>query len=95
MQYTFDFTMADSVRDHMATTTKNIISMLENLHNEVSTSLASWESGAREEYNRAKTEWDAAAARMPQSLGQAELALSEISGGYLQVEHWGANRWMG
>lgn len=95
MQYTFDFTMADSVRDHMATTTKNIISMLENLHNEVSTSLANWESGAREEYNRAKADWDAAAAQMPQSLGQAELALSEISGGYLAVEHWGAGRWLG
>ena len=94
MEYTFDFNMADGVRDHMATATKNIISMLENLHNEVSTSLANWESGARDQYNQAKTEWDAAAAQMPQSLGQAESALSEISSGYLQVEHWGANRWM-
>lgn len=94
MEYTFDFNMADSVRDHMATATKSIISMLETLHNEVSTSLASWESGAREQYNQAKTEWDAAAAQMPQSLGQAEQALSEISSGYLQVEHYGAGRWM-
>jgi len=95
VQYTFDFTMADGVRDHMATITKSIISMLENLHSEVSTSLASWESGAREQYNQAKAEWDAAAAQMPQSLGQAETALSEISNGYLQVEHYGAGRWLG
>jgi WXG100 family type VII secretion target len=94
VQYTFDFNMADGVRDHMASITKNIISLLENLHNEVSSSLASWESGARDEYNRAKQEWDAAAAQMPQSLGRAEQALAEISNGYLSVEHFGANRWM-
>lgn len=92
-QYTFNFAMADGVRDHMASITRQLIDMLESLHNDVSTSLASWESGAREQYNLAKADWDAAAAKMPEALGRAEVVLSEITNGYLQVEHWGANRW--
>ncbi|MGH3431425.1 MAG: WXG100 family type VII secretion target [Thermocrispum sp.] len=92
-RYTFDFTMAEAVAGHMAQITKQIQTMLEDLHSEVQGSLAEWESSAREAYNVAKAEWDAAAARMPDALAKGQAALTQISGGYSQVETHGVNMW--
>ena len=92
-EYRFNFSMADQVRDHMASINNEIHSMLSTLDGDVRKSLASWESGAREAYDAAKLQWDAAAGRMPASLGRAEQALSAISDGYLQVEHFGIDQW--
>jgi len=92
-QYQFNFALADETRDNMAMVTNRIHSLLEDLNAEVQTSLANWESGARDEYNAAKLEWDAAAARMPAALGRAEVALASISDGYLRVEHYGMDLW--
>lgn len=93
--YTFSFGQADLVRDHMATITNRVHTMLEELHSNVSRSLADWESGARAEYDTAKAQWDAAAARMPAALGRAEQTLQSISDGYLHVEHYGVDLWRG
>ena len=92
-QYTFSFGLADGVRDHMATVTNRIHTMLETLHNDVSNSLADWDSDARNAYNDAKRVWDDASARMPAALGGAEQALASISDGYLRVEHHGVDLW--
>lgn len=92
-EYQFNFALADETRDNMAMITNRIHTLLEDLNSEVQTSLANWESGARDAYNAAKAEWDAAAARMPAALGRAEVALSSISDGYLRVEHYGVDLW--
>jgi WXG100 family type VII secretion target len=92
-EYEFNFGQADQVRDHMATITNRIHTMLDDLHRDVSSSLAGWESAARDEYNLAKTEWDAASGRMPAALGRAEQTLASISDGYLRVEHYGIDLW--
>lgn len=94
-QYQFNFGAADQTRDQMATITKRIQTMLEELHSNVQGSLQNWESSAREQYNVSKQKWDAAAAEMPKCLNRAEVSLQEISNGYLKVEHTGAGMWGG
>ncbi|MDT7726520.1 MAG: hypothetical protein QOI21_3096 [Actinomycetota bacterium] len=91
--YKFNFQQADVVRDDMAAITKNIQNMLTDLDSQVRGSLQEWTSDARESYDASKLKWDAAAAKMPEALGRAEMALAEISNGYLQVEHTGAGMW--
>lgn len=93
--YTFDRGMADSVRDEMARVTMQLKTELENMHTQVTTTLADWQDGAKEMYDFAKKEWDEAAGRMPQSLNAAEVALNQITDGYLKIEHTGVNAWGG
>jgi uncharacterized protein YukE len=87
--------MADSVRDQMAAITKRLQTELETMHQQVIGNLQDWQDGAKDQYMVAKTQWDAAAARMPQSLNSAEVALSQITNGYLKVEQSGVNAWGG
>lgn len=91
--YTFNFQTADSVRDSMAAYTKAMLDQLNDLNTMAQNSLASWDGAAREAYMVHKTNWDSAAAKMPEALGRAEAALNEISGGYLQVEHYAQGMW--
>ncbi|MFB9909020.1 WXG100 family type VII secretion target [Allokutzneria oryzae] len=93
--YTFDRGMADSVRDQMAAVTKRLQTELETMHQQIITTLADWKDGAKEQYMVAKHHWDAAAQRMPHSLNSAEVALNQITGGYLKIEHSGVNAWGG
>jgi ESAT-6 family protein len=93
--YTFDRGMADSVRDQMAAVTKRLQTELENMHQQILQSLGDWQDGAKDQYMVAKSQWDAAAARMPHSLNSAEVALNNITGGYLKIEHTGMNAWGG
>ncbi|MEC3975222.1 WXG100 family type VII secretion target [Amycolatopsis sp. H20-H5] len=93
--YQFSFQLADMTRDHMATITMRMRTMLEELDGNVNKSLADWTSDARAAYQVSKQKWDDAAQKMPQSLQRAEVALNEISNGYLQVEHTGTNMWNG
>jgi len=90
----FNFQIADSVRDNMATYTKAMLDQLDDLHAMAQNSLASWDDAAREAYLVRKANWDNAAAKMPEALGRAESALNEISGGYLQVEHYARGMWL-
>ncbi|MFI9005947.1 WXG100 family type VII secretion target [Actinosynnema sp. NPDC053489] len=93
--YTFDRGMADHVRDQMAEVTKRLQAELENMHQQVMNTLQDWEDGAKDQYLVAKSQWDGAAQRMPHSLNSAEVALNQITGGYLKVEHSGVNAWGG
>lgn len=93
--YTFNYGVADTVRDEMAQVTITLRNELESMEQQVALAMQDWDDGAKQQYAVAKQQWDAAAARMPYSLAQAEIALNNISGGYLQVEHTGANAWGG
>jgi uncharacterized protein YukE len=90
----FNFQIADSVRDSMATYTKALLDQLDDLDTLARNSLAGWDDAAREAYAVHKANWDAAAARMPEALGRAESALNELSGGCLRVEHYAQGRWL-
>ncbi|HEX7305454.1 WXG100 family type VII secretion target [Lentzea sp.] len=93
--YTFNPAMADTVRDEMARVTKLLKTELENMDQQVRLTLADWDDAAKRSYDQAQREWTAAANRMPHSLHAAEVALSEITSGYLKVEHTGMNAWGG
>ncbi|PRY38970.1 WXG100 family type VII secretion target [Umezawaea tangerina] len=93
--YTFDRGMADSVRDQMASVTMALRSELERMDQQVQSTLQDWQDGAKDQYLVAKSQWDEVAARMPNSLHSAEVALSEITDGYLKIEHTGMNAWGG
>lgn len=93
--YTFNRPMADATRDTMANVTKTLLEQLRDLDVQCQSSLAEWSDTARDQYDDAKRQWDRAALRMPTSLGHAEKALNDITGGYLRVEHTGANQWGG
>jgi uncharacterized protein YukE len=93
--YTFNRAMADSVRDRMATVTRLLQSELDSMDQQVRATLADWQDGAKSSYEHAKVQWDAAAARMPHSLHAAEVALNQITSGYLKIEHTGMNAWGG
>lgn len=91
---TFNFQIADSVRDSMAACTRAVLDQLDDLDTLARNSLAGWDSATREAYAVHKANWDAAAARMPEALGRAESALHELSGGCLRVEHYARGRWL-
>jgi WXG100 family type VII secretion target len=93
--YTFNFSLAEGTCSDMSTITSNIQNMLTDLEQEVQGSLQEWTSDARDAYNVSKAKWDAAAAKMPEALGRAQNALTEISSGYSQVERAGGNMWGG
>ncbi|MFD9698135.1 WXG100 family type VII secretion target [Lentzea sp. NPDC059081] len=93
--FTFDRGMADSVRDQMATITKNLQTELQNMDTQVRAALGDWTGQDKDQYEFAKREWDAAAARMPSSLNRAETVLNVITDGYLKIEHQGMNSWSG
>lgn len=92
--HTFNFQIADSVRDSMAACTKAVLDQLEDLDAMARNSMVGWDGAAREAYAVHKASWDDAVARMPEALGRAESALNEISGGCLRVEHYAQGRWL-
>lgn len=92
--YTFNFQLADQVRDSMASITKNMLATLTDLDLMARHSLQEWSGSAQQAYATHKQKWDAAAAQMPAALGRAESALAEISNGYLQVEHYAQSMWI-
>ncbi|MDQ2588770.1 WXG100 family type VII secretion target [Saccharothrix yanglingensis] len=93
--YTFDQRMADQARDQMAEISIQLSNRLAQLEQEVQTTLKDWQGDARETYRIAQASWDAASKRMPASLHAAEVALQNITHGYLRVEHTGVNAFGG
>ncbi|GAA3464475.1 WXG100 family type VII secretion target [Saccharothrix longispora] len=89
--YTFDQRMADQARDQMAEVSVQLRNMLGQLNQELGTALQDWRGEARLAYEAAQKKWNAAADRMPSSLHSAEVALQNITNGYLRVEHTGVN----
>ncbi|WP_405060772.1 WXG100 family type VII secretion target [Kribbella sp. NBC_01505] len=93
--YSFNPTMADSTRDVMAIVTRQLLAELETMNANVLKVMQDWSGDARMQYDGAKQQWDQAAQRMPASLNAAEVALKELTNGYLQIEHTGVNAWGG
>jgi len=91
--YTFNFQIAGSVCDNMAAYTRAMLDQLSDLNTMAQNSLASWDGTAREAYTAHKAKWDAAAAKMPEALGRAESALTEITSGYQQAETYAQGMW--
>lgn len=77
----------------MGSITQNIKGLLDQLDRDVRVSLQEWTSDAKDEYERSKIKWDAAANQMPVSLGQAQVALGQIIDDYLRTERFGVNIW--
>jgi len=86
MIYTVDFARANSVLAQIESIDKQITSMLTSLEQDSQRNLAEWQSDARQVYQETKARWDASAARMPQLLGQARVALNEIITNYQRAE---------
>ncbi|MEU4746406.1 WXG100 family type VII secretion target [Actinosynnema sp. NPDC023658] len=93
--YTFDQRMADQARDQMAEISTRLRTKLAEMHEQVMSTLQEWDGPSRDQYQVAKSKWDAAANRMPHSLNAAEVALQNITGGYVRVEHTGVNAFGG
>lgn len=93
--YTFDYGVSSTVCDDMTQVTRNINQELDDMHQRVLTTLQDWKDSAKDEYWRAKGEWEALAAQMPATLAQAQTALVQISEGYGQVEKTGVSQWSG
>lgn len=73
--------------------TQNVREMLDQLDADVRGGLPDWTSEARNEYEASKLRWDAAAARMPESLGRAQMALGQIIDDDLSTEKYGTSIW--
>ncbi|MFI5735655.1 WXG100 family type VII secretion target [Kribbella sp. NPDC051587] len=93
--YSFNPTKADRTRDVMGIVTKQLMDELETMNTNVLKVMQDWTGDARMQYDIAKQQWDQAAQRMPASLNAAEVALRDITNGYLQIEHSGVNAWGG
>lgn len=87
--------MAEAIKDQMGAVTRKLQAELESMHQKVTSTLQDWQDGAKDQYMLAKKEWDDAAGRMPASLHAAEVALNNITDGYLKIEHTGMNAWGG
>jgi WXG100 family type VII secretion target len=86
MIYTVDFARAEAVLSQLDSIDRQIRTMLTTLEEDSQRNLAEWVGEARAAYAECKARWDASAARMPQLLGQAQIALREIMTGYRSAE---------
>jgi WXG100 family type VII secretion target len=91
--YEVSFSQMEFVAGEMDTITKNIQQMISNLDDSSKQRLAEWSSDARETYNIAKAQWDAAAEAMQQQSRAATAALGTITEHYVHGEKYGVNLW--
>lgn len=95
MNYTVSFSRVQSVLANMESIGKQIESTLRSLEQDTEKNLGEWNSEAKVAYRECKMRWDASAARMPQILAQARLALGEIMQNYNAVDRAGASTFGG
>ena len=91
--YTVNMATVGSVADDMATIATQIQTMLSELEASTAQHLAQWSSVARDAYNTAKAEWDAAAAQMQVQATNAHNALDQINTAYMGAEAQGSGMW--
>jgi WXG100 family type VII secretion target len=94
-EYDFNFPQAQNTNAAMNNATRQLQEILENLDSEVRTSLARWESDARDAYNISKAKWTAAANRMPLILASGATALGNVNETLTGAEKFGRNLWQG
>lgn len=91
--YKFNFTVADTVLDHMDTVNSNLQNALAELESYAASSLADWEGGAQAAYDAAKKEWRAGADAMAGALQAGRISLFNISEGYGSAEQRATQIW--
>jgi uncharacterized protein YukE len=70
--------VAQQVCDDMAVVTANIRGFLDDLDSRLRLAMHDWTSEAREEYDAARTRWNAAAALMPVAVRRARDTLEQV-----------------
>jgi uncharacterized protein YukE len=78
---TYAFHLAEGTCADMSAITADLQRLLVDLSREVEDGLHEWTPEARHAYQASKAKWEAAAAKMPETLSRAQTALTEISGG--------------
>jgi len=91
--YKFNFTVADTVCDHMDVVNSELQSALSELEAHCRTSLGDWTGVARDSYYAAEAEWRAGADTMRSALGQGRMSLFNISEGYGSAEQRATTIW--
>ncbi|BCY07232.1 WXG100 family type VII secretion target [Actinoplanes sp. L3-i22] len=91
--YSFNFTEASSVLASINTINGQIQSALDELENNVKSSLAEWTGAAQAEYETSKLAWQKYAGEMVTKLGTAQTTLSGIADNYGDVEKHHMNAW--
>jgi WXG100 family type VII secretion target len=91
--YKFNFSVADTVLDHMDSVNSNLRNSLAELEAHCRSSLAEWDGVARESYTAAEAEWRAGAAAMSQALQSGRTSLFNISEGYGSAEQRATQIW--
>jgi len=77
----------------IATSSKTIDDLNDQLKTKVDSTLAGWEGNAGEAYLQAQRNWDAASADLNQVLAAIGVAVQQASEAYAQAEQTNASRW--
>jgi WXG100 family type VII secretion target len=93
--YAVNVSNVQEVADEMGAVAKYISGLLEDLDNGAKQNLAEWAGSAREAYDTAKAQWDAAAADMAVQAANAQNSLSLIVSNYANAEYQGLGLWGG
>ncbi|MBL1090683.1 MULTISPECIES: WXG100 family type VII secretion target [Streptomyces] len=93
MTYRINFPQVEHVTEEMRTISRNITNLLEALEDSARSSLAQWNSQARDAYTENKRQWDAAAAEMVQQSIEAGSTLEYIRRTYGQAEVTNTGMW--
>lgn len=91
--YKFNFTVADTVLDHMDLVNRDLQNSLAELEANARRSLADWEGGAQAAYAAAEAEWRAGADAMRAALEAGRISLFNISEGYGTAEQRATQIW--
>lgn len=72
---------------------KQLTDLLDELKQQLNSSLAQWEDNARNTYQEVQRQWDASAERQKGIVERMPVLLSQISDGYNQTEAKNAGIW--
>ncbi|GAB3146435.1 hypothetical protein GCM10027290_28220 [Micromonospora sonneratiae] len=91
--FSINFAPAQQISANLATYTRDIQKMVEDLKTYTDAKLQYWEASAQLEYADAKTIWDAAIIDLNEKLGNAQRILTEIITNYETTEAKNTASW--
>jgi WXG100 family type VII secretion target len=91
--YTVNMSNVGEVANEMNSIAQQIMTMLSDLNAQVQASLSQWSSAARDAYNTAQAQWNAAAQDMSAQASKASASLSSINDNYANAEYQGLGLW--
>lgn len=91
--YTVQMSNVAAIAEEMGALGSRVQSMIENLNQECTASLAEWTSSARDAYQSYSAQWTAAANDLPVQAANAQNSLSEITNAYATAEYQGLGLW--